>query len=90
VKISVKSIFEPNELVLETQSARLSALLDELSSRYKAQGILFFDVVIGGKVAPSYAVFLNGKPHTALAEGLDTDLHDGDNIMIHLILLAGG
>lgn len=90
MKIIVKSIFEPNERVLEMQSATLNTLLDELSNKYKAEGKLFFDIVIRGKVAPLYAVFLNGQTFRALDEGLDTTLQDGDKVEINLIVLSGG
>jgi molybdopterin converting factor small subunit len=90
VKISVKSIFEPNERVLEKQSATLGALLDDLTNKYRAEGTLFIDVIEVGKVAPCYAVFLNGKTHRGLDEGLDTKLQDGDKVEIKLLVLAGG
>lgn len=90
MKVSAKYMFEPNERALESQAATLGALIEELSNKYKAEGLLYIDIIIGGKVAPCYAVSLNGQTHRALEEGLDTKLRDGDKVEIKLLLLGGG
>ena len=87
MKITLKSTFNLNETAIETQSATLGALLDELSRNNMLTE--FFDCVIG-EVYPDCDVHLNGQGYGALADGLDTRLKEGDKVEIIIFTLAGG
>lgn len=89
MKISLKSSFNLNEIDLETESATLGALLDELSKNHKLTQIEFFDTE-KWEVYPDCEVLVNGRPYQVLADGLDTKLKDGDKVEIILLTLAGG
>lgn len=89
MKITLKSSFNLNEIELETQSATLAALLDELSSNHKLTKIEFFDSE-SGELYPDCEVLVNGQSYQLLADGLDTKLKDGDKIEIIIFTLAGG
>lgn len=89
MKITLKSSFNLNEIELETQSATLAALLDELSSNPKLTKIEFFDSE-SRELYPDCEVLVNGQSHQLLADGLDTKLKDGDKIEIIIFTLAGG
>lgn len=89
MKITLKSSFNLNETDLETESATLGALLDELSKNHKLTQIEFFDTEKWG-VYPDCEVLVNRRSYQVLADGLDTRLKDGDKVEIILFTLAGG
>jgi len=89
VKISLKSSFNLNETDLETKSATLGGLLDELSKNHKLTPIEFFNTE-KWEVYPDCEVLVNGRSYQVLADGLDTKLKDGDKVEIILFTLAGG
>ena len=89
MKIALKSTFNMIETDLETQSATLGALLDELSNNYEPKKMKFFDSE-SGEVYPDCEVLVNGQSYRRLADGLDTKLKNGDKIEIIIIPLAGG
>ena len=88
-KITLKSIFNLNEIEIETQSATLGALLGELSRNNVVTDAVFFDSP-SGEVYPDCDVQVNGQPYETLADGLDTKLKDGDKVEIIIFTLAGG
>ena len=89
MKIRLKAPFNPAWIDVETQSAMLDAVLNELSANVKLTTIEFFDRK-SGEVYPDCDIYLNGQPYSALADGLDTRLEDGDEIEIIMIILSGG
>lgn len=89
MKVSLKSSFNLNETDLETESATLGALLDELSKNHKLTQIEFFDTE-NWEVYPDCEVLVNGQSYQVLADGLDTKLKDDDKVEITLFTLAGG
>jgi molybdopterin converting factor small subunit len=86
MKITVKSIFEPNETELDTQSTTLGAMLDELSHNQRMMTEQFFDSELK-ELYSDCEVMVNGQ---ALTDGLDTKLKDGDRVEIYLIMRGGG
>jgi sulfur carrier protein ThiS len=86
MKITLKSIFEPNEIELDTQSTTLGALLDELSHNHKITTAQFFDSELK-EIYPDCEVAVNGR---ALTDGIDTELKDGDRIEVYIIIAGGG
>ncbi len=89
MKITLKSNFNLNEMEIETQSATLGALLDELAKGNVLTNVEFFDDG-SGEVYPDCDVHLNGQSYGALADGLNTKLKDGDTVEIIMFILAGG
>jgi len=86
VKITVKSIFDPNETELDTQSTTLGALLDELSNNQKVATVQFFDRE-RREIYSHCEVVVNGR---ILTDGLDTKLKEGDRVEIYVIMPDGG
>lgn len=86
MKITVKSIFEPSEIELDTQSTTLGALLDELSDNKTVKTTQFFDSRLR-EIYSDCEVAINKH---AVTDGLDTKLKDGDKIEIYLVMLGGG
>jgi molybdopterin converting factor small subunit len=90
MRITVKSIFDPNETELDTQSTTLGALFDELSSdNYRLIVAEFFDSE-HREIYPYCEVVVNGQTYQALTDGLDTKLKDGDRVEIYVIMPDGG
>ncbi len=89
MRIILKSTFNLNEIEVETQSATLSAFLAELSTDSMLTNVQFFDLGTG-ELYPDCDILVNGQPYAALADGLDTELKDGDKVEIILFTLAGG
>ncbi len=89
MKITLESSFNlNNEIDFETQSATLSALLEELSGNYRLGSSEFFDSK-RKEVYPHWVVFVNEQPYQALTDGLNTKLKDGDKVEIYLIMSGG-
>jgi molybdopterin converting factor small subunit len=86
MKIMVKSIFEPNEIELDTRSTTLGALLDELSHSHKITTAQFFDSRLR-EIYSNYKVVINGN---AMNDGLNTELKDGDRIEVYMIMRGDG
>jgi molybdopterin converting factor small subunit len=86
MKITLKSIFEPNEIELDTQSTTLGALLDELSQNHKITTSQFFDSELK-EVYSDCELAINGRDPI---DGLDTELKDGDQIEVYIIIAGGG
>ena len=86
MKITVKSIFDPNETELDTQSTTLGALLNELSNNQGVATVQFYDSQLG-EIHSDCEVLVNGQ---ALTDGLNTKLNDGDRVEIYIIMRSGG
>jgi molybdopterin converting factor small subunit len=86
MKITIKSVFDPNETELDTQSATLGALLDELSNNQRVATAQFFDRQLK-ELYSDCEVLVNGQ---ALTHGLNTSLKDGDRVEIYIIMRSGG
>ena len=90
MKIALKcNFFNRSEIELETQSATLAALLDELSKNQELTTIEFFDSE-SGELYPDCELLLNGQSYQLLNQGLDTKLKDDDEIELIMFTLAGG
>jgi hypothetical protein len=78
----------PSEI--EIESGTLRSLLDSLlRPTYFAKEII--DTRTGDlSLDGLFQVDVNGVIYHSLPDGLDTELHDGDNISLTLILLGGG
>jgi molybdopterin converting factor small subunit len=86
MKITIKSIFDPKETELDTQSATLGALLDELSNNQMATTAQFYDSKLG-EIYSDCQVVVNGQ---SLTDGLNTRLKDGDRVEIYIVMRSGG
>jgi sulfur carrier protein ThiS len=86
MKITVKSIFEPNEIELDTQSNTLGALLYELSHNQRMTTAQFFDSELR-EIYSDCEVAVNGR---ALTDGMNTELKDGYRVEIYIIMQGGG
>ena len=89
MKLALKSSFNLSETDLETQCATLGDLLEDLSSNHRLTKIEFFDGE-SREIYPDCEAFVNGQSYQLLADGLDTELKDGDKIEIVIFTLAGG
>lgn len=88
MKITVLSDFAPPERQLETQSTTLSDFLEELSSEFgMSVGILGSTY---REVNPNLFVTLNGQLCSALIDGINTKLQDGDRVAVYGTYLTGG
>ncbi len=79
MKITLKSNLNLKVTDLETQSATLAALLDEISNN---SGLM--------PIYPDCEVLVNGQSYQILPAGLDTKLKDGDEVRIIMFMLGGG
>lgn len=86
MRLSVKLFFHMRDTHLETRSATLGALLQELSRNYEMVRTECFDTETM-TLGHDYAILLNGSA----ADGLDTGLKDGDRVeIIRFSPIAGG
>lgn len=92
MKIALETSFNLNNAIdFETQSATLSALLEELSANYRpeeAESFEFFDSK-RKEVYPEWTVLFNGQPYEDLSAGLNTELKDRDKVGIYLAIPGG-
>ncbi|MFC1995279.1 MoaD/ThiS family protein [Chloroflexota bacterium] len=89
MNITVKANFGVTERQLNTQSTTLGQLLDELSTEYG--GSTGIADIKSKDVNHYFLVLLNGQTWNVLANGLDTELKEGDTVAVWgTFLLAGG
>ena len=86
MKITVKTVFDPDAAELDTQSTTLGALLDELDSNQRVKTAQFFNSELR-EIYSDCEVLVNGQ---ALTDGLNTKLNDGDRVEIYVIIAGGG
>lgn len=92
MRIMVKSNFDMPGLVgramIEVdEGTRLSTLLELVSEKGR---IKLIDAESGQGVAAGFGVTLNGKEPAFWPQGLDTVLHDADEVRIAILPLGGG
>ena len=78
-KINLTSNLNTKTGDIETQSRTLAELIDEISAKY---GIV--------AIFPECEVLVNGRSYQVLADGLDTELKDGDHVDIMNFMTGGG
>jgi hypothetical protein len=89
MKIKLKGPFNQSWIDVNTSSARLSDFLSEISADKKAFPMEFFNRH-KNQVTADCEIYLNGKSYSALADGLDSKLNEGDEIEIIIIIMTGG
>ena len=88
IKITIPMPEIPSEVELETGSLR-DLLAKVLGNTHFAKEII--DPKTGDIMLEDiFIVTMNGVPYYSLAQGLDTQLHDGDLVSLSAILLGGG
>ena len=88
MRITVKSNFGPNK-EMETESATLGDLLNELSRDYNLSQKQFVES-ISRPGSPLFVFTVNGKKFDTPPAGLKTQLEDGDKVEIYFIAAGGG
>lgn len=86
MKITLRTVFDPQKTEIETQCTTLGALLEELSADKKIKTAQFYDRGVR-EIYPDCDVIINKR---ALTEGLNTGLKDGDEVEINLVVPGGG
>lgn len=83
VKVKTNFFGQPE---FEIETPTLKKVLLELSK--KGQFSIFNPK--DGEVQSDFKVYLNGIEYERLSERMDTELKDGDQVEVNLVILAGG
>lgn len=84
----VTRIFDDNQIELAVDRPTLRSLLEEVVR--KTDGKVQIMDPETNEIDAEYFVLLNGKESQALPQGLETALHDGDEVGIGMMHFWGG
>jgi molybdopterin converting factor small subunit len=84
----ITRVFDQNQIDLAGDRPTLRALLQEVIQ--KSDGKIQVIEPETGYIDTEYFVLLNGRESQALPQGLETELHDGDEVGIGMMHFWGG
>ena len=92
MKINIKSYVNIPEIPSEVEIDK-GTLRDVFVKIFS--GLQFADQMIDSatgeiKYEGIFEALLNNEPYYSLAQGFDTELHDGDTVTLSLVMLGGG